>query len=433
METFISFDGTLSLKESRVPASDAVYKGPRVPIARGAGLSYSPVSSSAEGVIVDYSHRDRLIAYDEESQELLVEAGAALGQVLELLVSKGRWFPVLPGYPKVSVGGSIGCNVHGKSQYHEGLFSDWVSGIELFHPSMGVAHCSPSESSHIFDLTMGGFGLTGHIRKVHLKTCALKGALIKQRRLPVRDFFEAKDALMENCDRSDSLYSWHQFSPLTGSPGSGYIFCESWIGNPLGVTYAYPEKANFNRDNWISFLQGGLAWALSPGFSLLQQFNASSSVKELKDVAFPIIGKEIYFDILRRRGFREYQVIIPFEKWEHFVQGLLRLKKSYRLLPATLCSLKIFRGSRKYLSFVQDGVCFSIDIPNWRASVDFLKELEAMAVSLDGLPSLYKDSRFDPAAIRIAYGTELQRFQKDLLAFEGSNRVNSWLRERLGF
>ncbi|MGB0671333.1 MAG: FAD-binding oxidoreductase, partial [Rhodospirillales bacterium] len=177
--TLRSLDGQFKavtdiVRPDRVRQLQAI--GTDQPIApRGAGLSLSAMGFGNAGRTVGMDRFDRFKAYDAETGHITVESGATLGNVSEFLLSKGRLLPAQPGHPGISVGGSIANNVHGKNPCREGTFVDWVESLRLFHPDYGILHLSRQEKPEIFDLTCGGFGLTGIIIDATLRTEPLNG------------------------------------------------------------------------------------------------------------------------------------------------------------------------------------------------------------------------------------------------------------------
>ena len=73
------------------------------------------------------------------------------------------WIPQLPGYPYISLGGAVATNAHGKSCGLHGTIKKSVKKILLYHKTHGWLNLSEKENKEIFELTIGGLGLTGTI------------------------------------------------------------------------------------------------------------------------------------------------------------------------------------------------------------------------------------------------------------------------------
>jgi FAD/FMN-containing dehydrogenase len=128
-------------------------------LAYGQGRSYGDCCLNDGGALVPTRALDRLISF--EKGVVRCEAGATLGEILELSVPRGWFLPVVPGTRHVSVGGAIANDIHGKNHHREGTFGRHVRRIELLRSDRGRLECAPGDP--LFAATVGGLGLTGLI------------------------------------------------------------------------------------------------------------------------------------------------------------------------------------------------------------------------------------------------------------------------------
>ena len=82
-------------------------------IARGNGRSYGDAAIGATST-VSMKNFNKVNFFDENTGELVAEAGLLLKDVIKMFLPKG-WFPyVTPGSKLVTIGGMVAANVHGK-------------------------------------------------------------------------------------------------------------------------------------------------------------------------------------------------------------------------------------------------------------------------------------------------------------------------------
>ena len=113
---------------SDLPALDRL-PGPMLPYALG--RSYGDSCLNDGGTLLDVRRLNRLIALDEASGLLRCEAGVTLAEILDVIVPRGWFLPVVPGTRWVSVGGAIANDIHGKNHHRAGTFGRHVTCLEL--------------------------------------------------------------------------------------------------------------------------------------------------------------------------------------------------------------------------------------------------------------------------------------------------------------
>lgn len=402
-------------------ASDASFIG------RGAGLSYC-AASMGDGVLsVDMTRLDRVLSFDPATHAITVEPGLSVGVLTDLLAARGRWLPPLPGYPTISVGGCVAFDVHGKSQLHSGTFGDWVLSLRLLHPAHGEVECSRSEHPGLFELTVGGMGLTGLITSVTLKTAPLPGSALEIEVVPVASLYEAPACMYEKAANVACLYSWHDLTRSGRELGPGIVFVERFV--QAGLTAPRGPRLDVSMRAPLGLWSRLFTSLALRGYRATQR-PGRPRVLPLRQALFPIHGLEVYYFAFGRRGLREYQVIVPRERWSAFLDGLRPLLASARL-PITLASLKLFAGSARHLRFNGAGVCLALDVPAVPAALSFFAALDELAYRHEARINLSKDSRVERETCRRLF-PDYDAFATELRAFDPARRCRSRLRERLG-
>ncbi len=413
-------------------------------IARGQGLSYCLASGADGGLTINMSEFRRITDFvaplhNKSSATIEVEAGLPLGHLLEFLVANGYWFPVLPGYPSITIGGALAMNIHGKSQFHYGLFGEHVESLTLLHPIHGEIFCSRESNREVFDLTIGGFGLTGIITRVRLKISPLKGNSIERHRVAINSLDAAVELMRKSHGPGDTqfeqTYSWHDLNRRGAGFGSGFVYLERLTQDTLSQAPSHcvlrsPRlKADFVQPAWAVVARPSLQRYLNSAYRIKEMLSPAKRRFDLLQGSFPFLGNEIYFHLAGTRGFHEMQITVPLSAWQRFNAGLERLLSDHKIVT-TLGSLKLFRGEQSLLNFQKEGVSVAIDIPRQIGDLMFMAKVDKLMLDCDGIPNIAKDSRLSAQVISQAYPGYAE-FKRRLVASDPSVRMQSMLRKRL--
>lgn len=434
MDTLLeSFDGNEKarcelLRPDRYRALfDSFRSGPA--IARGSGLSYCAASFGAGSKAVSTALFDRILSFDKLTGAITVEAGITLGQLFEFVIANGWYLPILPGHPSITVGGCIGFNVHGKSQFHAGNFENCVESFVLFHPDHGEINCSRSDNANLFKLTLGGFGLTGIVVAATLRLVRLQGKSIAVKRVPVKNLTDAVSKMTELKATFETVYSWNNLNLRDEQFGQGYVYAETFSDVEL------PEISSFNvlrppcSQGRFALLNSLSSKAMCLVYGAKEKLGAREFRLGLKAGAFPINGKEIYYKLFGSRGFYEYQFIVSADAWPSVVRDVENLIAKNGA-GISLGSLKLFSGKQRHLNFDDSGVCLAIDVPANERALKLFSDLDSVITSAKGTVNLSKDSRVSKTFAQKVF-REFDSFKQDLHAFDPHKKMKSALRDRL--
>lgn len=402
-------------------------------IMRGAGLTYCLASGGNGITSIDFTKFNRILAFDGNLGYIKVEAGISVGDLMSYIIKKGWYFPVLPGYPTITIGGCLANNVHGKLQFKSGNFGNHVIEFNLYHPDHGEITCSHTKNQEIYHLTTGGLGLTGVILSVTLALEPLKGSALEKRKVPCGSLREAVAIMNSQKDLYENVYSWNNLNLRGKHFGKGIVYLEQFSreGSP-GKVRNY--RGTIDSESRKSFTSGLLNRMTTPvecaGYYFLGRILPGPSLLSLEESTFPIYGKEIYFKLFGKNGLREYQLIIPETGSESFFYELEIMIGKLKV-PITLGSLKLFSGENRHLNFCQDGICLAVDIPAGDKYQELFHQIDQLVINHHGIANLSKDSRLSMAVVSKMY-REYTDFKEQLLKFDPAKRFNSALRERIG-
>lgn len=397
-------------------------------ITMGSNYSYVPLSFYQESIVLDLKKFNRILNFDKQKKEITVEAGIKIFEFLNFILDYNLWIPQLPGYPYISLGGAVATNAHGKSCGTHGTIRNSVKKILLYHKVHGWLNLSNDENKEIFDLTIGGLGLTGTIVSI---TFSLEEfnftsfTTVKKKVFLIQDVI--KNFTNETTDKNIFIYSWNAMDDLKNF-GKGYIFKNIPINNLKKISKIKSLKKNNYRFP-ICFWNKFTIKIFNKIYLKFLDVEKKEKNDSFVDAIFPFIGKESYFKLFGSKGFIESQLLVPNNIVESFLEEVKNLCKIYEPL-ITLFSLKKLSGEQKLLRFEGNGICVTFDFVNNKKNHLFLVKIDELCVKYNVLPSIIKDSRLSQSIFEKCY-SEVEIFRKKLISFDKKRIYQSELSKRL--
>ena len=137
---------------------------------------------------------------------------------------------------------------------------------------------------------------------------------------------------------------------------------------------------------------GRLTRILNSAYFLLESAKPDTGEEQFFDSIFPFarktnyLGLFGYFHLFGRRGLAEYQVLVPDEHAEHFLREARRLILDAGV-SSVLVSMKLFRGTMRFLRFEGDGVCITLNFARSLKFPDFWPGLTNWPSQPPGCPT----------------------------------------------
>lgn len=129
----------------------------------------------ARTTLIDMRRFSRVLRFDRVKGEVEVEAGIEWPQLIEHLIrvqsdQSPQWGIIQKqtGADRLSIGGALAANVHGRGLNLKPIIDDVVS-FTLIDGDGELRPCSRTENRDLFALAIGGYGLFGIIAEVTLR------------------------------------------------------------------------------------------------------------------------------------------------------------------------------------------------------------------------------------------------------------------------
>lgn len=366
-------------------------------VARGLGRSYGDAALNAGGQVLDMTHMNRVINFDDAAGVVDAEAGVSLDQLMRVVIPRGWFVPVTPGTRYVTLGGAIAADVHGKNHHVDGSFGKFVDELELLKSDGEVVVISPEVDPEAFWATVGGMGLTGVILRATLRLTRVETSMIKMDEKRATDIDDLMQKMIDSDDKYRYSVAWIDSMAKGKSLGRGVLSCGDHatvsdlksVNEPLRFA---PRTVTGVR--WAP--QGLLNRASVSAFNKMWYLKASrrpkTKIVSLSHFFHPLDSVSSWNRLYGARGFLQYQFVIP-NGCESILRQIVE-SISDQGFPSFLSVLKRFGQGHGYLSFPQAGWTLALDIPAaYSGLAEFLDGLDGVVADCGGRVYLAKDSR----------------------------------------
>lgn len=377
-------------------------------IARGNGRAYGDAALNPS-LTLSMLAMDRMQAFDEQTGLLACESGVLLADILQTFVPRG-WFPwVVPGTQLVTVGGMIAADVHGKNHHRDGGFGASVESLTLATANE-VRQCSRAQHADLFHATIGGMGLTGVILAACFRLRRIETAFLIAESLATSDLDETL-ALFEESKEWPYSVAWVDCLATGRNTGRSVVSRGDFMARDELPTKLRGEPLRWRR-RWVPTLPFDVPAALL-NRSSVRFHNALHHRRHrvfgglrpthLAPFFFPLDGINAWNRIYGRRGFVQFQCVLPKAEGQAGVAQLLQ-KVADSGRGSFLAVLKLLGPQGDgLLSFPLEGYTLCLDFPMRPGTLDLLDALEEIACTHGGRLYLAKDACSTPERLRQGY------------------------------
>ena len=373
-------------------------------LARGCGSSYGDSCLNAGGTLVDTTRLDRLVAFDRGAGVVRCEAGVTLEALLEVIVPAGWFLPVTPGTRRVTVGGAVANDVHGKNHHRAGTFGAHVSALGLARSDGSRSVIAPGSDPARFAATVGGLGLTGLITWVELALRPLVSSSLDVETVRFHGVDEFLALSSESAERFEHTVAWVDTTARGAGFARGLFMRANHAPRPGPLT----ARARSRR---LSIPFDFPAFALSR--PTVRAFNAlhfglgraGRGTAHLEPFFYPLDAIGSWNRMYGRRGFVQHQSVVPMAPAREAVTALLEAITASGE-ASFLSVLKVFgdRPSPGMLSFPRPGVTLALDFPmRGERTLALLDRLDAIVMEAGGAIYPAKDARMSRETFRRSF------------------------------
>jgi FAD/FMN-containing dehydrogenase len=402
-------------------------------IPRGSGRSYGDNSLSKN--ILSTRRHNKILSFDKQRGIVKCQAGTTIEDILEVIIPHGWFIAVTPGTKFVSIGGAIAADVHGKNHHKEGSFSNHLESILLMLANGEVITCSKNSNRDLFWATCGGMGLTGVILEAEFHLKPIETSYVTHTSIKARDL-EEMFRLLEEHNESTYSVAWIDSTATGKDLGRGLLYIGEHVrsdelidkeaplsvirGNSVNIPFFFP---NFTLNPWSIYL-------FNQRLYHKQKTRTQTTISDYDRFFYPLDSIHNWNRMYGRRGFMQYQYVIPKENGERGVRKTLKAVSNSKL-SAFFAGLKLFGKQDDLISFPMEGYTFGVDLPVTKGLLQFLEILDEMVLDLGGRLYLAKDARMSRKVFLQGYPNST-RFMELVKTYNPDYKIQSLQSKRLG-
>lgn len=403
------------------------------------GRSYGDSATLSGGEVVLSERLNRFLAFDPKRGMLTCETGVSFAEILKVMVPRGYFLPVTPGTKFVSLGGAIAADVHGKNHQVHGSLGNFVQELTIWTGRNELLHCSRDENADLFWATIGGMGLTGYIVQATLSLTPIETSSIRVEYTRLADLDALLSACLDADDKATYSVAWVDCVAKGAKLGRSVLMhgehatCDELPSARREV----PLRLPMPRKKTVPFN--------FPGFALnrysVAAFNAlyygshpsrQGAIESYEAFFYPLDAINNWNRIYGRRGFIQYQVLLPLEVAGKGIQRLLEeiVKTGDASFLAVL--KRTGEADSGLLSFCRPGITLALDLSNsGKRLQELIARLDGIVDECNGRLYFAKDSMSSPNVFKKMY-PRLDEFREIRDRHDPEGRFVSDQAKRLG-
>lgn len=418
-----------STVEGVLEAIDAARRARRTVALKGGGNSYGDAFLNREHVVLDLSRMKRILSWDPRTGVICCEPGVTLEEIWRYTIEDGWWPPVVSGTARVTLGGAVAANIHGKNNRKAGPIGEHVRAFTLLTANGEQRTITPLENPDLFYAAIGGFGALGVITSIEIQLKRVHSGMLEVEAHTARNWAEAIEQLALLADQWDYAVGWIDAFPSGANAGRGILHSARYLEDGEDP---HPEETLRAEAQQVPDSVFGIPKRAIP--RLMRPFTCPTGVRFINGTRYRAGRREaghrfrqslVAFNFLldsipnwkhayRPAGLVQYQSFVPFDAAQQVFMQATRVAREQGF-PPFLCVLKRHRPDAFLLSHAVDGFSLAMDfrVPSrrWEEFRRLADEMTEMTLAAGGRCYLAKDSVLRPGQFRQAVGEDaLRRF-----------------------
>ena len=307
--------------------------------------------------LVSLKKFNKELILDKKKSVLTVSSNTLLLDILKKIVPEGFMLSVTPGSKYVTIGGMISHNVIGKNNKKNQL-KYLIEEVTLLTPQDKVIKCSNKNNKNLFDLTVGGFGLTGAILSTKLRLKKVKNQYVD---VEVIRFNNLKEFEKVSLNKKQFSVAWIDSHSFNNKKFKGLFNIADY-----NKTKNNSKTFEYNDQKMNIFIINFLVFYIEKFyFSKLVNFLYLIIKPTVKTISFNEFfypqDNWLNFNKCYKKGFFQIQILIPAKSFKLILNQISTFFDEFQI-KSTFVILKKINENGKYLNFFGKGYSLSFDL-----------------------------------------------------------------------
>jgi FAD/FMN-containing dehydrogenase len=393
---------------------------------KGGGNSYGDAFQSPEGIVVDLSRMNRILAYDPRNGVIRCEPGVTIEQLWKHVIADGWWPPVVSGTSKVTLGGALAANIHGKNNLHAGPIGEHVLSFRLLKVNGETIECNPIDE--LFYAAIGGFGLLGAFTEIELQLKRVYSGKLRVEAFITRNWSETF-GVFERQENRDYLVAWIDAFAADSGAGRGLVHAADYLGegedpHPEESLSVRAQELPDTAMGWIPkskmhrlmspfVSRRGMRFTNAMKYRAAKREHGKVLLQRFAEFSFLLDSVPNWKFAYKPGALIQYQAFVPKEQAEATFADITAYSRD-RGHPPYLAVMKRHRPDRFLLSHSVDGYSLALDYPvHARRREDLWEltsELDRKVLAAGGRFYFAKDATMKKATADAFLGAAAERF-----------------------
>ena len=364
------------------------------------------------------------IYVDKKKSILNVSSNFLLFDILKLIIPMGFMISVTPGSKYVTIGGMIANNVFGKNS-HKNQFKSIIEEIEILMPNNKIMFCSRRKNKKIFNLTVGGFGLTGTILSAKIKLRKIKNQFIDQKVFKFKNIIQFKKIANK---KSIFNVSWIDSHSLNNNEFKGLFYTGDYskLNQKPAYFFYKNKKLNFWEQIFLSFYIK--KYLFSKIINKLFYIYEPNKKRITFDEFFYPQDKWLNFNDCYKNGFFQIQFLVGEKKFDRIINKISKFFQKFSI-KSTFIIIKKINEDGENMNYFGNGYSISMDFEK-NDNFKIIKEFFNNLVFENNLKiNFSKDSIYNSELLK--YNREYKKFLKDIKSIDTKNVFKNEFSKRL--